>query len=475
MKFFLLSTIFVCFFFTAHSQTTWQVCIEEPDASTCSGKTGTFTPGNLVIQQGDMIQFTTTMVLLGGYTGTNHDIQFTGSPANNVTLLVSSDIFNQVTTVTTPPFNTIGTFPMECVDWAHCLLAQYSCTGYSVEVQAACSITASFTGSSLSICEGELVNFTDGSTGATNYDWKIDETQFATTTNSDYTFNSAGNFQIELVVDDGSGCKDSMEVTVDVTEAVDAGSDNTANVCNIGGTLDLNTLLDGDTGGSWNETTSSGQFTTGTGVLDYTGLTPGNYIFEYTMTGTSPCTDDVATITITVNQSPDLILNLSTTNLDLSDSVNIDFTTSGIQSGATYLWSFCDGNNASNSSPFYYSWSSVGSSYCVCVDVDNQNGCVETFCENGITVFDASRIIEESGLKLDVYPNPASDYFTVDLSNINGEVSISLIDQLQREVYSQKTAGGNLIEINSNTFENGLYYIQIKTNGQKAIIPIVFR
>jgi len=475
MKTFILTSLFCCLILSSNAQTTWQVCVEDPPSTTCAGKTGTFTPGNLVIQQGDMIQFTTTMVLLGGYTGTYHDIQFSGSPANNVTLLVSSDIFNQVTTVTTPPFTTVGTFPIECVDFAHCLLAEYSCTGYSVEVQAACSITASFTGSSLSICEGELVSFTDGSSGATNYDWKIDETQFATTTNSDYTFNIAGNYQIELVVDDGSGCLDSTEVTVDVTQDVNAGSDNSANVCSIGGTLDLNTLLDGDTGGSWNETTSSGQFTAGTGVLDFTGLTAGDYIFEYTMTGTSPCSDDVATMTITVNQSPDLTLNLSTTNLDLSDSVNVDFTTSGVLSGTTYLWSFCDGNNSSDNSPFYYSWSTTGSTFCVCVDVDNQNGCVETFCENGITVFDASGIIEESGLSLDVYPNPTSGFFSIDLRNIDGNVSLRLIDQLQREVYKETTVGGNIIEMNSNDFDNGLYYIEVNTSGQKAIIPVVFK
>jgi hypothetical protein len=92
--------------FVSNAQTTHAVCVEEPASTTCPGKTGTFTPGNLVIQQGDMIEFTTTTVLLGGYSGTNHTIEFTGSAANNVTLPVSSTVFPpsaQVTTVTTPP------------------------------------------------------------------------------------------------------------------------------------------------------------------------------------------------------------------------------------------------------------------------------------------------------------------------------------------------------------------------------------
>ena len=121
------------------SQTTWQVCVTEADATggfSCTN-TAVFTPATLNIAVGDNIQFTTFMVALTGYNGI-HDIQFTGSAANNVMLPISTDILNQVTTVTTPPFNTPGNFDMECVNSNHCFIADlmsaWSCTGYSVTV-----------------------------------------------------------------------------------------------------------------------------------------------------------------------------------------------------------------------------------------------------------------------------------------------------------------------------------------------------
>jgi len=124
---------------TVSSQTTWPVCVTEADATggfSCTN-TAVFTPANLNIAVGDNIEFTTFMVALSGYNGT-HDIQFTGSSGNNVLLPISTDILNQVTTVTTPAFNTPGVYAMECVNSNHCFIADlmsgWLCTGYSVTV-----------------------------------------------------------------------------------------------------------------------------------------------------------------------------------------------------------------------------------------------------------------------------------------------------------------------------------------------------
>ena len=129
--------ILICI--SVNSQTTWQVCVTEAEATggfSCTN-TAIFTPATLNIAVGDNIQFTTFMVALTGYNGI-HDIQFTGAAANNVMLPISTDILNQVTTVTTPAFNTPGNYAMECVNSNHCFIADlmsaWSCTGYSVTV-----------------------------------------------------------------------------------------------------------------------------------------------------------------------------------------------------------------------------------------------------------------------------------------------------------------------------------------------------
>jgi plastocyanin len=125
---------------TANSQTTHQVCISEVTNAPCSNNNGVFTPSTLNIAIGDNIQFTTYfMGISGGYDGSTHQIRFNGGSPQDVVLNVSSNVLSQVTTVTTPVFNTAGTITMECVNSAHCfnfaqLLSGWSCTGYSITV-----------------------------------------------------------------------------------------------------------------------------------------------------------------------------------------------------------------------------------------------------------------------------------------------------------------------------------------------------
>lgn len=199
------------------AQTTHQVCVSEPEDNVCGG-TGVFFPNQLTINVGDQIEFTTYYVAVSGYTGTDHTIEFDGSPANNVTLPVSSDLFNQVTSVTTPPFNTPGTFPIECTNFNHCVLATSSCTGYSVTVVGAgCDVVAGFTADDLEVCQGTTVSFTNTSTDATDYEWEIDGTSYSTDTDPTYTFNTTGTFEITLIASDGT-CDDTFSETITVNQ-----------------------------------------------------------------------------------------------------------------------------------------------------------------------------------------------------------------------------------------------------------------
>ena len=138
MKRFLLSLTLFSPWLILTAQTTHQVCVTEVAATgnSCT-HTAIFTPANLTINVGDRIEFTTFMVALTGYNGT-HDIQFSGSPTNNVLLPISTNITAPITSITTPPFNTPGTFAMECKNSNHCFIADlmsgWSCTGYSVTV-----------------------------------------------------------------------------------------------------------------------------------------------------------------------------------------------------------------------------------------------------------------------------------------------------------------------------------------------------
>jgi gliding motility-associated-like protein len=78
-----------------------------------------------------------------------------------------------------------------------------------------------------------------------------------------------------------------------------AGADDFSTVM-CGGIIDLNTLVTGSAGGLWTETTSSGQFTPGSGNFDVNGLAPAVYTFEYFVAGSGCAGDDTAFFSVEV-------------------------------------------------------------------------------------------------------------------------------------------------------------------------------
>jgi gliding motility-associated-like protein len=97
-------------------------------------------------------------------------------------------------------------------------------------------------------------------------------------------------------------------VVVQINEPVNAGISNALDYCedNIPvGDIQLFPLLgpDADTGGTWSGplTTSNGD----QGTVNISGQTIGIYSFVYTVTGTLPCPDDTAVITIEISPAPE--------------------------------------------------------------------------------------------------------------------------------------------------------------------------
>ena len=125
--------------------------------------------------------------------------------------------------------------------------------------------------------------------------------------------------------------------TITVYDQPTAGEDNTGNICNQPGLFyDLNTLLVGhDDGGFWTEVDATGgDFDPATGVLTIDGsLTPGDFVFEYTVVGTAPCIDDVAEFTISVIASP--VVNAGP---DQSICIGDETVVSAVGTPATYTW-----------------------------------------------------------------------------------------------------------------------------------------
>ena len=216
-------------------------------------------------------------------------------------------------------------------------------------------ITADFSTPITTICAGTCIDFTDLTTGqgaGPLWTWNFAGGTPATSAVQNPTnicYNTPGTYQVELISNDGTGPADSeLKVGyITVVAAANAGVGQVADICN-NNTLDLNTLIPGATaGGTWLETTGtpSGQFNTGTGVFDGTGLPVGNsYTFTYTVTGTAPCPNAASSHTITVidcSAGSPPAANFSTPVTTICAGDCIDFTDlSVVGANPTWSWTF---------------------------------------------------------------------------------------------------------------------------------------
>jgi hypothetical protein len=92
-----------------------------------------------------------------------------------------------------------------------------------------CAVVAGFNASQTSVCVGGTLGFTNTSTGATTYQWFLDSSPVATTSNHSQVFNVPGPHQIKLIASAGP-CSDTVTQTILVNTATTATDQHTA--CN---------------------------------------------------------------------------------------------------------------------------------------------------------------------------------------------------------------------------------------------------
>lgn len=122
--------------------------------------------------------------------------------------------------------------------------------------------------------------------------------------------------QTIYMFDGNAGCSDNESVAITISPHVDAGNNNSASYCGGGPTVNLTNFLSVNTtgGGTWMESTIpvSGAFNPLTAQFNTSSLAPGNYSFQYTVTGGAPCPNDVADFVIIIGNTPNVDLGNDT-------------------------------------------------------------------------------------------------------------------------------------------------------------------
>lgn len=155
----------------------------------------------------------------------------------------------------------------------------------------------------------------------------------------DPTGLAPGDYLVNCVIDGGGVCEnDTAFMTISVYDQPDAGADNSTSICNASGFfVDLSTLLSGaDAGGVWSESTpTGGAFDPSTGIFLMDGIiAAGDYVFNYTLSATAPCIEDVATFTVTVNSLPTVVAGPDQSICDGDET----FVAASGTDGTSYVW-----------------------------------------------------------------------------------------------------------------------------------------
>ncbi|MCH2081782.1 MAG: right-handed parallel beta-helix repeat-containing protein, partial [Saprospiraceae bacterium] len=123
----------------------------------------------------------------------------------------------------------------------------------------------------------------------------------------DFSGVAPGTYNFTYTVSGDPSCgPSSAVVTITVNTAPDAGQSNSSSICT-DGTADLSGTLGGtpDAGGAWSDDDGTGVSLVNPSNVSFVGVAEGTYNFTYTVSGTSPCTDASATVTITISGAPD--------------------------------------------------------------------------------------------------------------------------------------------------------------------------
>lgn len=209
------------------------------------------------------------------------------------------------TTITVGP----GSYSIEVTDGN-------SCTGTDeITIDLFPTPSLNITPASASVCDNGTINV-QATSGYSNYNWSNGFT-------SDVVDLPPGSYI--LTITDSNGCTNTGDVMITNVDSPYAGVSDAISVCNDGQTYDLDFLIGApQVGGNWTDDDASGldvnadPFNT-----SFVGISAGTYDFTYSISATSPCVDQFATLTITVEEAADS--GTSNSEVVCSDGSTLDF------------------------------------------------------------------------------------------------------------------------------------------------------
>jgi len=99
--------------------------------------------------------------------------------------------------------------------------------------------------------------------------------------------------------------------------------------------------------------------------------------------------------------------------------------------------------------------------YIVCAYNAVATGCGPEDCA---TTGLASTVFDDLNAAITIYPNPATNYFELELSGVNGDINVSIYNQIGEVMFDDMLFGGAARRIELDNFASGMYMIRLQTD-----------
>ena len=157
-----------------------------------------------------------------------------------------------------------------------------------------------------------------------------------------------------------------------------------------------------------------------------------------------------------------LSLNVTDESIAGANDGSVTTNIAGGVPGYTYQWSnLTSGNNITNVGPGSYS-----------VTITDTHGCTSSATANLGVV----GIEEISTPSINIYPNPATEQFTIQLSNFKNDIYVSLVDLVGKTNFNKIIqAGPEFINLSTAGLAKGIYMVKISSGSYSVARKIIIR
>jgi gliding motility-associated-like protein len=284
----------------------------------------------------------------------------------------SQDIGNQVT----HQYTSAGTYVV-----SHAVSTVNGCTGTAIEnITVYDAPIADF--NFLDACANESIDFEDNSAGAgttvINWEWDFaDGSSPGSNGTESHTYTNSGSYDVQLIVEDNEGCRDTALQAVTIFEDPTAGF-NFSDVClyDTVNFIDASTITTPDNIVSWSwDINNNGLEDYSTQNANHKFSSPGSYDVILSVVSNNNCSNS---ITETVNIFPVPQASFSASTVCVNGAATDFVNTSTLSQGniVMYGWNFGDGNFSTQENPINNY--QIASSYPVTLGVVSDLGCADS-------------------------------------------------------------------------------------------------